>query len=261
MNASNANSRAAGPQRFEPPPARLDVRVRTVATFICFGGALIFLVLVLGPLMALAHALGDRDRKVARRWVRRVYRGVLAWFCGSGLRFEPFDWSQAPESCIIVANHQSIMDILIMYFFPRDARVWAKDWPFNRPLLGWMMRLCGYLHVDSPDIMEQAGQVLKAGGSLYIFPEGTRSRDGRLGRFHDGAFALAVKTNTPIVAVAINGSGRCIPAGYVRVYRPNITVRVLGVLRSDPNAEKPQAALKAATVKLIAAALPPQNQA
>ena len=176
-------------------------------------------------------------------------------FCQSRMVIENLPGQTIPEPCIVVANHQSAIDILLLFQLSPDARCWAKDWPFKKPLLGWLMRLCGHLHVDDPNVLEHAAASIRQGVGIYVFPEGTRSRTGRLGRFHDGAFMLAVQTGVPIVPVAICGSGRCMTPGYVAIMDVPITVRPLGILYADLTVPKAQLVLKRQAHSLIAAAL------
>ncbi len=237
--------------------ARLTWRIRwrTALVYTWFGLYLFVLAVVLGPLLWLAGATWDPQRRLARRWTRAFYRHAMRGFCGARMVIENLPGQAIPEPCILVANHQSAIDILLLFQLSPDARCWAKDWPFQKPLLGWLMRLCGHLHVDDPNVLEQAAESIRQGVGMYVFPEGTRSRSGRLGRFHDGAFLLAVQTGVPIVPVAIRGSGRCMTPGYVAIIDVPISVRPLGILYADPAAPKAHLALKRQTHGLIAAAL------
>jgi 1-acyl-sn-glycerol-3-phosphate acyltransferase len=113
---------------------------------------------------------------------------------------------------IFVSNHQSIYDIPILFAtLPFQLRIIAKQSLGRFPFLGWHLQRTGHLLVDrrSPDpraIMKQWSQLVSKGLSLIVFPEGTRSVDGRVARFKAGSFLLAIQAGLPVVPIAISGS-------------------------------------------------------
>jgi 1-acyl-sn-glycerol-3-phosphate acyltransferase len=118
---------------------------------------------------------------------------------------------------VIVANHQSFADIPILCVLRWEMKWIAKKELFSIPVAGWMMRMSGDIEVDRAQARSGALALIKAQRVLeqkcpvMIFPEGTRTVDGRVRNFTDGAFHLAVKTKTPILPVAIDGTMNCIP--------------------------------------------------
>jgi 1-acyl-sn-glycerol-3-phosphate acyltransferase len=90
---------------------------------------------------------------------------------------------------------------------------------------------------------------------MLVFPESSRSRTGKLGRFRDGAFLLALRTGRPVVAVAIHGTFDCFPPGQAWVYRPALRMEVLGVLWPEGSGERTHMALRQRARDMIAAAL------
>lgn len=233
----------------------LRVVLRSFQVLSWFAVYLAVLTLALGPFLWIWCRLFDHRRSLPRKLVRMFYRQGMRGFCGRNMRIVPFDWSAISGPCIMVANHQSVIDILLMMQLPPDARCWSKDWPFHRPLLGWLMALCGHLHVDDPDVMNQAMDGIRQGVSMYIFAEGTRSRTHRLGRFHDGAFQLACAAHVPVVPVVIHGSGDCMPPGQIAVFDVPIVVEPLGMLYADESLPHPHRELKRRAHAMIAAAL------
>ena len=113
---------------------------------------------------------------------------------------------------IFVSNHQSIYDIPILFStLPYELRIIAKQSLGRVPFLGWHLQRTGHLLVDrrSPDrfgIFRQWSQLVSRGLSLIVFPEGTRSIDGRVVRFKAGSFLLAIQAGLPVVPVAMSGS-------------------------------------------------------
>lgn len=141
---------------------------------------------------------------------------------------------------VVVSNHQSLADIPFISTLPWEMKWFAKAELFNIPVLGWLMRLGGDIPVDRHDrrraaqALIHAAQFLRNRCSVIIFPEGTRSLDGRVGSFNDGAFLLAVREGLPILPIAIDGSGDCLPKNTWLFGQPR-TVQ-LAVLPAVPTA-------------------------
>lgn len=115
---------------------------------------------------------------------------------------------------IFVANHNSAIDPYLFGALPIE-NCFLTSWPFKIPVYGRFMRLAGYIDSNKgwDEISEKGAELLASGSSLTIWPEGHRSRDGRLGRFKNGAFVLAVETGYPVVPVTIIGSGKILSPG------------------------------------------------
>lgn len=132
------------------------------------------------------------------------------------------------ETVIYVANHSAAADILVIYKVRRQFRWIAKDSLFKIPFLGWGMRLIGYVPVNRNTnagrfkSFEKSKERLRAGTSMFFFPEGTRSRDGKLKKFHSGAFKLALDTKTPIIPISISSAQDLTAKGL----KPNQTAQV-----------------------------------
>lgn len=115
---------------------------------------------------------------------------------------------------ILVANHSSAID---PYFFGAlliDAS-FITTWPFKIPVYGFWMHLAKYVNANEgwEIVSRKSAELLRSGVSIIVWPEGHRSRDGRLGRFKNGAFALALETGYPIVPISILGSHKLLPPG------------------------------------------------
>jgi 1-acyl-sn-glycerol-3-phosphate acyltransferase len=132
---------------------------------------------------------------------------------------------------IFMSNHQSNFDILaLLATMPRQFYWIAKKELFDIPVFGYSMRRGGYIPLDRSDgrkalkSMDNAAAIIRAGKSVVMFPEGTRSKDRQLLPFKRGGFLLALKAGVPVVPLTINGSGRINPAGRTRLYRGNISI-------------------------------------
>lgn len=118
------------------------------------------------------------------------------------------------HQCVYIANHLSLLDILVLgSFLETDYRWLAKDAVFKVPFLGWHLRIAGHVPVYRGDkrhlnaqLPERLHAVVQEGASLLFFPEGTRSKDGRLQPFKLGAFHAAVDEGLPIVPLVIRGT-------------------------------------------------------
>lgn len=115
---------------------------------------------------------------------------------------------------ILVANHNSAIEPYLFGALPIE-NCFVTSWPFKIPVYGPLMRLAGYINAEEgwDKIRKKGAELLDSGSSLTIWPEGHRSRNGRLGRFKKGAFALAVETGYPVVPVCILGSGGVLSPG------------------------------------------------
>jgi 1-acyl-sn-glycerol-3-phosphate acyltransferase len=118
---------------------------------------------------------------------------------------------------IIISNHQSILDILIMNCLRLKFRWISKIENYKVPVLGWYMRMAKYIAVDrgnkesKAEMMEKSVESLRKGISIMMFPEGTRSRDGEIAPFKLGAFQLALMTDKSILPVIVDGTGGILP--------------------------------------------------
>lgn len=118
---------------------------------------------------------------------------------------------------VVVSNHFSQADPPIISLVPWEMKWVAKKPLFKIPVAGWMMRLSGDIPVDRRDkrsrarVLETAADYLQRACSVMFFPEGTRSRDGQVHRFSDGAFRLAIKEGVPVLPIAIDGTHEALP--------------------------------------------------
>ena len=179
--------------------------------------------------------------------------------------FEGRDRLPWKGSAVLVANHLSMLDILVLYGLFRPFKWVSKAELFRVPVIGWNMWLNDYVPVrrgdreSIRDMMDRCRAHLARGAPVLLFPEGTRSRDGRLGPFKDGAFRLAIDANCPVIPIVVTGTSDALPKhGRVLRQRMHAHVRVLAPILPDahPSAD----ALRDATRAAIAAALPEANR-
>src|SRR5919107_14494 len=134
---------------------------------------------------------------------------------------------------VVVSNHESFADILLISHLPWEMKCLSKAELFRIPVMGWMMWLAGDVPVkrgfgpSAVEAMERCRQVLRKRVSVMIFPEGTRSRTAELLPFKDGAFRLAIEAGVPILPLALSGTGTALPKHGWRFGRSAAEVRVL----------------------------------
>lgn len=129
---------------------------------------------------------------------------------------------------IIISNHQSILDILIMNCLLYRFRWISKIENYKVPVLGWYLRMAKYIVIDRGNeesktgMMEKSAECLRKGISIMMFPEGTRSPDGEIAPFKLGAFQLALMTDKSILPVIVDGTGGVLPKHGLLFSRGNI---------------------------------------
>lgn len=144
---------------------------------------------------------------------------------------------------VLVANHASLVDILVLFGLLRPFKWVSKHENFKIPFIGWNMSLNGYVRLvrgDRASVVEmlaECSRLLQEGSPVLFFPEGTRTRDGLLQPFKDGAFELAKQHGVPVVPIAVHGTARALPKhGLVLREHVDATVEVLEPLSPDDHA-------------------------
>jgi len=143
----------------------------------------------------------------------RVWSWLILTTSGIRTRVEGIENLDPRQTAIYCANHQSAMDIPILFVnLPVQFRFVAKRSLFNMPFMGWHLRRSGHIPVDrkrpreAMKSMDEAAAKIRAGSSVILFPEGHRSRDGKIGPFKSGSFYLAIQSGVPIVPITLNGT-------------------------------------------------------
>jgi 1-acyl-sn-glycerol-3-phosphate acyltransferase len=163
-------------------------------------------------------ATGWRGDQVMHYYIWLYGRGWL-WLMRPFVRFrrEGFGAAVRPP-CLCVVNHLSFFDTYFMGGLPFfDVVFVVRSWPFRMFWYAPFMRLAHYLDIESrswDETLAAGRREIASGRYLLFFPEGHRSRDGRLGRFRSGAFKLASETGVPILPLCLSGTDRLLPPGY-----------------------------------------------
>jgi 1-acyl-sn-glycerol-3-phosphate acyltransferase len=144
-------------------------------------------------------------------------------------------------AAVLVSNHQSLGDILVLFGLYRPFKWVSKRSVFSVPFLGWNMKLNGYIGLVRGDrasitrMMIECENWLDRGVPILMFPEGTRSPDGELKAFKEGAFKLAITKQCPIYPIVVSGTAYTLPKhGVVLAETANCRVRVLPPVDPQP---------------------------
>ncbi len=187
--------------------------------------------LLLGALAFLTFPF-DRKGNVIHLYAR-LWGRLILWASGVKVKIRGLERIAPGRPYIFMANHLSAYDIFVLLSeLPVQFRWLAKAELFRIPVLGWAMGTAGYISLDRSEpkkayrSMEEAARRIREGTSVVIFPEGTRSKDGRLQPFLKGGFTLAVKSQVPIVPISISGTWEIMPPQSRKVRKGDVEVVV-----------------------------------
>ena len=187
---------------------------------------------ILGSLGALV--LGAVDRSGDRvLWLARLWSRVILGVPGVKLDIKMRVPLDPGRPYVFMPNHASMVDIwAVLVAVPTSFRFMAKKQLSRIPLFGWAMSAGRFIFIDRQNglaarrSMDEAARRIRAGQSVVIFPEGTRTRDGRLLPFKKGGFHLALNSGAAIVPVAIRGSRDVMPRGAALIRAGSVSVEV-----------------------------------
>ncbi|MEW6128264.1 MAG: lysophospholipid acyltransferase family protein [Acidobacteriota bacterium] len=158
---------------------------------------------------------GEMQHWCARWWCR-----LIAWTIFSNIHVHGSENLSKDQTYVYMANHASLIDTPALFaYLPYQFRIMAKKQLFYVPFMGWHLWTAGNFAIDRGDARKTAKSLkgvvegIRAGKSLAVFPEGTRSPDGHLQEFKQGAFKLAARAGVPIVPVTIIGTSKLLPKG------------------------------------------------
>jgi 1-acyl-sn-glycerol-3-phosphate acyltransferase len=179
----------------------------TAVYFVCFGIGGLFLTLILVPTL---HLLPGGEEKLHRRTRYIIHKlfGLLmfAFHHGGIFRFVVTNGHKLSHGrpTLVLANHPSYIDVVALLSRMPNADCVVKSEHWNNPVFGGAVRAAGYIRNDSPEsVIEKCSQTVQKGGTLIIFPEGTRTKPDQPMRFMRGAAHIALRSNANILPVTI----------------------------------------------------------
>ncbi|MFC1624638.1 lysophospholipid acyltransferase family protein [Candidatus Omnitrophota bacterium] len=158
---------------------------------------------------------------------RKIIHSQCFWWTDAVFGFNPYWHIQVSglenidrhKTYVVVANHQSLADIAVIYKTRMQFKWVAKESLFKIPFIGWCLSLTKHIRLSRgkfgsiKKIYREAAHWLKSDVSVLFFPEGTRGRTGKMGEFQNGAFKLAIQEKKPILPIVIDGTREAIPKG------------------------------------------------
>lgn len=191
----------------------------------------IFLIFILYPFPAPKH----RKRALLNFLVSKLAKSTIYAGIHVKKRIHYPDKLQFSQPSVIVANHSSFLDILLVIMLHPKAIIMVKSWVYNSPIFGLFIRYAGYPFAEEGtetnlDIIRQR---VAEGYSIVLFPEGTRSTDGEIKRFHKGAFHLAKELHLAIQPILLIGAHEVNPKNDLLINRGELHVVPLDRLTSD----------------------------
>jgi 1-acyl-sn-glycerol-3-phosphate acyltransferase len=179
--------------------------------------------------MALQPVKQTIPQAMARFWARTIMR-----LCFVRIDVLGIENIEGVHSAVFAANHQSLVDIFMMMgFIPRRTAFLAKKQTSYIPVIGQIMMMLGHIHVDRSNprrslrSVEKCIKAMKGNRSIIIFPEGTRTLDGKMNRFKSGSLKIPLRAGAPVVPVTICGTFNIMPKNTFGV-KPHPVVMHIG---------------------------------
>ena len=200
----------------------------TLWVILHLGGSQIFLYYLLRPILKIISPREADDR--LRRATRWMARGVVKGLPFGKLEFQNITRATFSPPCIVISNHQSAVDVMLIVSLPGDVRQTAKKRVFDEPMLGIGCKILGHVMVEPNDpetTLQRCRERLAEGACVHFYPEGTRSPDSFVQRFHRGAFELAVDLKQEILPIVLCDTNTAMPRDSYWFEPYHSTVRAL----------------------------------
>jgi 1-acyl-sn-glycerol-3-phosphate acyltransferase len=222
-----------------------------MVTLLLWGYFTLGFLIIFSPFYLAAYLFSENRENSFQRLNHQFYKGFFflirifipgqKWHIDGGIK--------SIRSSVIVCNHLSYLDpLLLISLYPRHKTI-VKSTFFSVPFFGWMLKCSGYIPSTSEgrlselmiDSFETMDDFLASGGNLFIFPEGTRSRDGTIGRLNKGAFKIARLCQTPIKILYIRNTNKLFTPGkflFNTLVSNTITVEPITGIEPDYQSDK-----------------------
>jgi len=182
---------------------------------------------------AIILSVFDRKGRLSHFYAAVPWAKIILWVCGVGVKVTGQENVERYEPRIYLSNHQSYFDIFtLLAHLPADFKFVLKQELMRIPLFGFAMKRAKYIAIDREEprkavkSINEAANKIKEGASMLIFPEGTRSEDGKLQPFKTGGFRLALKAGCDVVPVAITNSRNIVPKGSLKINKGTIAMNI-----------------------------------
>lgn len=203
----------------------------TVFSFCYFIGLAIELTVVGFFLITLGGATEEHKRKY-HRILQRKSRFVMNHVPGTTFTYDNPHNEQFETPSVIISNHQSHLDLMAIMLLTPNLIILTKNWVWHNPFYGIIIRYADFFPISDTELMtDMLSEKISQGYSVMIFPEGTRSADCHIQRFHRGAFYLAEQLGVDIVPVFISGFGKVLPKTSFHLHPGHMSMEVMPRVR------------------------------
>ncbi len=171
-------------------------------------------------------------KKIYHRILQRKARFVINHVPGTTFTYNNPHRESFETPSLIISNHQSHLDLMAIMMLTPNLIILTKNWVWHNPFYGIVIRYADFFPIsDTEQMVKKIANKVKEGYSVMIFPEGTRSEDCHIRRFHRGAFYLAEKIGLDIVPVFIDGFGEVLPKKSFHLHPGDMSMEVLPRIR------------------------------
>jgi uncharacterized protein len=218
-------------------PVSMENMLHTIITFGAWGVGAGILSGIL-PVIIILPVRKKIKQHIIRYSVSKICWSILFYHPRSKFRKVNFQNLDLNTPSVIVSNHQSMVDILLYLSLSPNILLLTKDWVWNNPLFGLVVRYSGHINVSKGydnlhDIIQNR---IAEGCSIVVFPEGSRTQNGHIKRFHKGGFFLAEQNSLPLHKLVVHGLYDFHPRGSVTLSQTLITIKYISTHTfTDPN--------------------------
>ncbi len=164
-------------------------------------------------------------------WLAHACIRASGWIGGVRVKVYGREYLQPDQAYLFLSNHQANLDgPILVYATRRNCRAVIKKEMLRIPILSWVLKTVQFVPIDrrnpvqAHESIDRAARLLKEGYSFFAFPEGTRSRNGRLGGFKKGVFVMAIRAGVPVMPVSIINSRTLLPPGRYGIHPGHVSV-------------------------------------
>jgi uncharacterized protein len=201
-------------------------------------GSLVLTLLV--PVIYILPFRMPRKRSLMRALLTYLLRGIIRIHPNAKVKRQNIEKSAFNSPGILISNHQSMIDILVYLSLSPRILILTKDWVWNNPFYGLVVRFCGHINISPgyDKVLDVAQKRISEGCSILVFPEGSRSSDGTIKRFHKGGFYLAQQLKLPVHIFLVHGAWFVLPRDTFIIQKGIITIKIVTTISIDPDKER-----------------------
>lgn len=181
----------------------------------------------------------EEHKKKYHEWLQRIARFTIYHVPGTTFKYLNKRGETFGKQAVIISNHQSHLDLMAIMMLTPNLIILTKNWVWHNPFYGIIIRYADFFPMsDTEEMTRNLRDMVAKGYSVMIFPEGTRSADCHIQRFHRGAFYLAEQLHLDILPVFIDGFGKVLPKTSFSLHPGAMTMEVLPrIERESPDME------------------------